>query len=139
MKKTLTILALTSAFAFTSCGDSSKSTETTEKSESASSDPKEALIDDAIELMKAGAKTVSSGDADAITKLQEKSKDIEERAKALGINLNDPSSLPDNLKKKFEDAAKEIAGSMMDKLPEGMADEVKEKAAEAMQKAMEGK
>ncbi len=82
MKKKLTntLLILISAFAFTSCGDS-----------------KEAVVDDMISFMEETVTAMASGDKDAIAKLEEKGKKLEERAKAVGIDEKDPSTLPNDL------------------------------------------
>ena len=88
-------------------------------------DSQEKLVDDAISLMKEGMGLMASGDKSAIAEMEKKGKALEERAKALGLDMNDPSSLPDELKEKIETATKELQKQMQEKM------------AEAMKKAME--
>jgi len=122
MKKTLSsiLLVLISAFMLNSCGDS-----------------KEAVVDDMIELMQKSAGAAASGDTEAQKKFEEEAKKLEERAKAVGLDPKDPSSMPDDLKKKFEDAMKESMKKAMDKAlekaPEG-AKEMLKNATDAVTK-----
>ena len=88
-------------------------------------DSQEKFVDDAISLMKEGMGLMASGDQSAIAEMEKKGKALEERAKALGLDMNDPSSLPDELKEKIETATKELQKQMQEKM------------AEAMKKAME--
>ena len=89
MKKKLSRIALIliSEFAFTACGDS-----------------KEAVVDDMIEHMQESLEASASGDKDAIAEIKEKGKKLEERAKTVGIDPKDLSTMPNDLRKKFEEA-----------------------------------
>jgi|GEM_PF-4734418 len=89
MKKKLSRIALIliSEFAFTACGDS-----------------KEAVVDDMIEHMQESLEAIASGDKDAIAEIKEKGKKLEERAKTVGIDPKDLSTMPNDLRKKFEEA-----------------------------------
>ena len=118
MKKKLTNIALilVSAFAFTSCGDS-----------------KEAVVDDMIELMEESSKAIASGNKDAIAKIAEKNKKLQERAKAVDLT---PSTMPDDLKKKLEAAKTKMMGEKIgniqaqyQKAINKQVDEIREKEA----------
>ncbi|MGJ8656421.1 MAG: hypothetical protein ACSHX6_08215 [Akkermansiaceae bacterium] len=99
MKKNFTTLLLTliSAFAFTSCGDS-----------------EEAVVDDLISLMEESIPAVTSGDKDALAKLEEKAEKIRARAKALGFDADNPSTMPEELKKKYDAAVAKTFTDIMD-------------------------
>ena len=72
-----------------------------------------------VSLSEEYATALASGDKDAIAKLEEKGKKLEERAKALGIDPKDPSTMPDELKKKLEEAGKKMMKEAMEKAFEG--------------------
>jgi len=136
MKNKLTNLALVfgAACTLTSCNETKEAVAGAEMASDMAdkvtgADSQEKVVDDAIKLMGEGMELMASGDEEAAKKamatIQEKGKALEERAKALGLDINDPSSLPDELKTKIENATKELqakAQAMM---------------AEQMKKAME--
>ena len=95
------ILIITSAFVFSSCGDS-----------------KEKIADDTVTLLEQLAEAITIGDEAKIKEIEEKGKKLDERAKALGL---DPKAkefekgFSDEQKKKYEAAMAKILKAAMNK------------------------
>lgn len=73
-----------------------------------------------ISLMEETASALASGDKDAIAELDEKSIALQERAKALGIDPKDLSTIPAELQTKMQEAGKQMMQDAMDKALEGI-------------------
>lgn len=99
MKNNLTylLLILVSAFVLTSCGES-----------------KEAVANDMLDQMKKSTSVMNSGNKDAIAKFEEENNILEKRAKAVGIDLKDPSTYPENLRKAIEDQKSSLLSEAKD-------------------------
>ena len=93
-------MLIVAAFAFTSCGDS-----------------KEKVVEDTVSLMEEMADAVASGDKDKIKKLEEKGKELEKRAKALGLDTEDKKVFEDSL---TEDQKKRMQAAMQKMMGEGI-------------------
>ncbi len=87
------LLVITSVFIFTSCGDS-----------------KDSVVDDMVELIHETPEVMKSEDKDKIAAHTEKMKELEKRAKALGMDLSSEGALTADQKKRLDDAMKSADG-----------------------------
>lgn len=93
------LLVISSAFLITSCGDS-----------------KDKVVDDMADLIVKQAEAAREGDADKMSELQDESKELMERAREVGIEPGNPSTLTDEQQKKLAEAAQKAMNETMDKV-----------------------
>jgi len=96
MKKlTNILLIITSAFLFSSCGDS-----------------KDKVFDDSMDLMEEMAEAIADRDKEKFKELEKEGEELKKRAKELGIDLEDVNSLTDDQKKRRDEVVKKMAAAM---------------------------
>jgi len=113
--KILTTFALltASAFCFTSCGDDKEETTEETPKETPAVSKKDQIFNEAIALFESTAESVKTKGMDALKEMEPKMNALQERAKALGYDMKDKSTLSDEQQEKLKAVQGKLRDAMM--------------------------